>query len=244
MSRFVELEGCHNFRDLGGYTSSDGRRVRRGLVYRAAALHGLTEGDRRRVREELGVRAIIDLRTEHEVSVEGPGDVAAPPVRYHNVPLIIRPAETRGPRLDEPFELDRFYLGLMEHGAPRVRAVIELLAAARTPVVFHCAAGKDRTGVISAVVLALLGVPEAELIEDYALTQRALGGVRRQLLASESYRQMWGDLPPASLHALPETMTLLLGRVAQRWGSMLDYARAIGLEIRAIEELRARLLDD
>jgi protein tyrosine/serine phosphatase len=243
VDRFVELEGCHNFRDLGGYATADGRRVRHRLVYRSAALHGLTASDRRRVREELGIGAIIDLRSEQEVRADGPGPVADPPVAYHHVPLIVRAGPLSPPDGGEPFALDRFYLGLLHHGGECVRAVVELLATARTPTVFHCAAGKDRTGIISAVLLALLGVTDAQVVEDYALTQRSLEGIRRQLLASESYRRMWGELPRESLHALPETMGGLLAGVRERWGSMSGYARAIGVDAELLAQLRARLLN-
>ncbi len=100
---------------------------------------------------------------------------------------------------------------------------------ADSSAVYHCAAGKDRTGVISCVLLSLLGVDEELIVADYALSQESMDDIIGRLNESEGYEKMWDELPPETLHALPETMRDLLTLVAERWGSMQGYASEAGL---------------
>jgi protein tyrosine/serine phosphatase len=240
----VGLEGCSNFRDLGGWAALGGRRVRHGLVYRSDGLHELSPADVRQLRESVGIRRVIDLRTPAEVEHEVHGALVAPPVSYHHVSLLPPPREQ--PRVLEPgerFELDRFYLGILRRGSRGVARVLELLADASEPAVFHCAAGKDRTGVIAGMLLALLGVDDAQVAEDYALTQRGIEGIAGRLRRSRGYTDLWKELPTESLHARPDTMHAWLAGVRREWGSPEGYARAAGVSPAALERLRARLLE-
>ena len=241
--RFVGLEGCSNFRDLGGWSARGGRRVRHGLVYRSDGLHELSADDVAHLRERLGIRSVIDLRTQSEVEHEVHGPLVAPPVRYHHVSLLPtarEPARSLAP--GEIFALDRFYLGILRRGSPGIARVLSLLADASEPAVFHCAAGKDRTGVIAGLLLALLGVEDAQIAEDYALTQRGLEGIARRLRRSHGYTDVWKELPAESLHARPDTMLSWLASVRREWGSPEAYCRAAGVSPAALERLQARLL--
>ncbi len=242
--RVVPLDGCANFRDLGGYRTGDGRQLRWSRVYRSDGLHELSTADIRRLRQELGLRAIIDLRTPDEAGVEGPGSLADEPVRYHHVSLM-NDARGTARRLPpgETFSMDRFYTAMLRDGMPQVRRVVELIAHAEGPAVFHCAAGKDRTGVIAAVVLSLVGVDETQIVADYALSQRAVEGIRARLLRSRGYERMWNELPPETLHAHPETMQRTLDGVRESWGSMQDYAVAAGIDADLTARLRDGLLE-
>ena len=241
--RFVSLEGCFNFRDLGGYPAAGGLRTRKGLVYRSDGLQELTSADVRHLRGQVGLRAIIDLRTTREATIDGPGHLAEPPVRYHHVSLVVNEPEIRLVAERRGFRLDDYYLGLLQSGGERVRRVFELLSEAEEPLVFHCAAGKDRTGVISALLLSLLDVPEDRIGHDYALTQVGLASIRARLMSSEGYREMFQDLPPETLHAESETILGLLARVREHWGSPVGYLGQIGIGPDRIERLRARLLE-
>jgi protein tyrosine/serine phosphatase len=241
--RFVELEGCSNFRDLGGWTGRGGRAVRRGLVFRADGLHELSARDIAHLRKQVGIRAVIDLRTPSEVEHEAHGPLIAPPVLYHHVSLL--PPARQPPRLlapGETFALDRFYLGILRRGGQGIARVLELLAAAGEPAVFHCAAGKDRTGVIAGLLLALLEVDDAQIAEDYALTQRGIEGIANRLRRSRGYTDLWKELPAETLHARPDTMHAWLAAVRHEWGSAEGYARSAGVSPAVLERLRARLL--
>ena len=94
-ARYIELDGCYNFRDLGGYAARDGLTVRQGRLFRSDALHHLTGADVTRIRDGLGLRLVIDVRSEHEVRSTPPSPLVEPPVRYHNVPFF----SGEGPRM-------------------------------------------------------------------------------------------------------------------------------------------------
>jgi protein-tyrosine phosphatase len=175
--RRVAFEGITNFRDLGGYRTADGGWTRWGQVFRADALHFLTADDLARY-EMLGMEAVFDLRGETE-RVEGPN-----PFPSTWLELLSRPiAETALPSTDGPASaltvddgervLSNIYKGMVEHAAPTIGSLLSSLADERgTPAVFHCHAGKDRTGVVAAVLLLALGVDRESILDDYELTGR------------------------------------------------------------------------
>ncbi len=241
-ARLVELEGCLNFRDLGGYLTRGGRRVRWGQLYRSDALHHMSVRDVKHVRDELGVRAVIDLRSSSEVALDGPGPLAEPPVDYHHIPLF---DGGRGDvELEEiPLDLGHQYFLLLQAATGAIRCVLEILADATEPALFHCAAGKDRTGLISAVVLGLLEVEEAQIVEDYVFTSRNLERIIERLRQTPSYRAVFDRLPPQTLHAKPDSMASFLGRVREAYGSMREFALGLGLASGTITLLEERLLE-
>jgi protein-tyrosine phosphatase len=241
-ARFVSLEGCVNFRDLGGYPTADGARVRRGCVYRSDALHFMTPADVARVRDALGVRNVIDLRSTAEVETDGPGPLAAPPVRRHHLPLFdVDRREVHGEH--QARALDETYALMLRFARRPVARALELIAQAEGASVFHCAAGKDRTGVVAAVLLGVLGVPDEHIVADYALTRHALDRITARLRASESYQYIFTELPPETLHAEPHTMERLLASVRAEYGDLREYARRAGVGDDVIARLRARALE-
>jgi protein-tyrosine phosphatase len=240
--RFVELDGCHNFRDLGGYPTVQGRRVRRGYLYRSDALHLLSKEDVTRLRDELGLRHIIDLRATHELDTEGRGPLSREPIRFHHIPLFEAGSRARGYTNGEG-GLARRYAFLAELAMDPIARVLALLAKAEGPAVFHCAAGKDRTGVVAAIILAVLGVDDSTIVEDYALTQRGLEDIIRRLAGSTSYRLVLETLPPDTLHAHPETMAEFLALMRRRFTSFETYAVEAGVAPPTLEHLRSRLIE-
>lgn len=250
-ARHIELDGCYNFRDLGGYAARDGCTVRQGRLFRSDALHHLTGEDVTRIREELGLRLVIDVRSEHEVRSTPPSPLVEPPVRYHNVPFF----SSEGPRMSAADRgrrrssgrarrhLGDRYFELLAGGGKQVARMLELIAAADEPAVFHCAAGKDRTGMLSAVILGLLGVSERDIIEDYALTSRNIERIVDRLFETPSYQSTLDTLPPETLHANPQSMESLLALVREEWGSMLGYAEWCGVLPATLAQLDAALLD-
>jgi protein-tyrosine phosphatase len=243
MLRLIDLEGCLNFRDLGGYPAADGRAVRWRRVFRSDALHLLTPGDVARIRDELGVRDVIDLRSSAELRSEGQGPLAEHAVRFHHVPLF--DAEVRSEDRERAAQItlaDR-YVFLAELAGERIARVVRLLADADTPAVYHCAAGKDRTGVISALLLGLLGVPDEVIVADYVATRENLDAIVDRLRSLDGYRAMLDALPPDTMHAEPETMLEFLARLRETHGSIEAYARQAGLPSDAVARLRERLLE-
>ena len=176
--RLLALEGGCNFRDIGGYATADGQTVRWGQVYRAGVLTYFTAADHGPL-QRLGVRTICDLRRDEERHRE-PGrwpDAAANSLFWsddENMPTVRgfaakRPNTAAGMRE----ALIDVYRALPAWMGPRIRGLFESVAAGRAPVVVHCAAGKDRTGVAIAVLLSALGVARPAILEDYLLTNEA-----------------------------------------------------------------------
>jgi protein-tyrosine phosphatase len=241
-SRQVELEGCHNFRDLGGYPTREGRRLRWRLLFRSDGLHLLTARDVARLRCELGIGHVVDLRSSGEIAIDGRGRLAAEALRIHHLPLFDGAVAASADLSARLSLADRYFL-MAEHAGRPIARVLETLADADAPAVYHCAAGKDRTGVVSAVLLGLLGVEDAVIVADYAATGRNLDAIIERLMASEGYQGMLEQLPPDTLHAEPETMLALLDRVRAKYGSMRGYVREIGVPDEAVSRLERRLLE-
>ncbi|MFQ5665406.1 MAG: tyrosine-protein phosphatase [Candidatus Binatia bacterium] len=241
--RVIALDGCLNFRDLGGYPTRDGRRVRWRQVFRSDALQLLSASDVARLRGELRIERVIDLRSTAELRSEGRGRLAAEPIQFQHIPLFDGEMQEPEGNGQEAISLGERYFLLAQFAMRPIARVISTLAATTAPAVYHCAAGKDRTGIVSAVVLGLLGVEDDAIVADYALTQDNLYQIVARLEAAEGYQTMLAALPPDTLHAQPETMRALLGKVKATYRSMEGYALAAGIPAGEIQRLRDRLLE-
>jgi protein-tyrosine phosphatase len=240
--RRIDLDGCHNFRDLGGYPTGDGRTLRWRLLFRSDALHHLTPGAVARVRDEFAVGDLIDLRSSLELRTDGRGLLGREPLRFHHLPLFDGSLTATAQQGDGFTLADRYFL-MAEMAKGPIARVISTLAASPAAVVYYCAAGKDRTGVVSAILLGLLGVRDEIIVADYAATQENLDAIIDRLMATEGYRELLAVLPPETQHAAPETMIALLTKIRDRYGSMRGYARGIGVSDESLQRLESRLLE-
>ena len=255
MERRVAVEGCLNFRDLGGYPTETGGTLRWRQLFRADGLHALSPRGIAMLRDEIGLGDIIDLRSSAELALDGRGALEKEPIRFHHLPLFDggrdasfaqRGEAERSPSGGAPpfgSSLADLYFGMIDFAREPIAKVVTVLARTRDPAVFHCAAGKDRTGVISALLLSLLGVREEVIVADYAATREALDAIVERLLASDGYQGMFENLPPDTLHAEPATMEGFLARVRSEFGGMSDYAHEIGVDPADVERLRARMVE-
>jgi protein tyrosine/serine phosphatase len=243
MERKIPLEGCFNFRDLGGYPNRDGARVRWRRMFRADGLQALTHGDVEHLRDELRLAAVIDLRSTHELTNDGRGLLAETEIGFHHVPFFDGNTRREAPPVD--MTLADMYVGMIERASEPIAQAIRVLADTEdeASAVYHCAAGKDRTGVLSAILLSLLGVEDELIVVDYALSQDNMDKVIERLDSLRGYDQVWQELPPETLHARPETMRGLLDTMNERFGGMEGYARQIGIRDDEIERLRDRSLE-
>jgi protein tyrosine/serine phosphatase len=243
MERRVPVEGCLNFRDLGGYPTESGGTLRWRMLFRADGLHALTRRGVATVRDEIALGDIIDLRSSAELALDGRGPLEREAIRFHHLPLFDGArAQTGGAPPSFGATLADLYFGMIDYARGPIAKVVTVLARTSDPAVFHCAAGKDRTGVISALLLSLLGVRDDVIVADYAATREALDQIVERLMASEGYQGMFDELPPDTLHADPETMEGFLARVRSELGGMTEYARAIGVGADDVERLRARMV--
>jgi protein-tyrosine phosphatase len=243
LERVLALDGCFNFRDLGGYPTADGRKIAWRQLFRSDALHALTDADIDvLLGDAVGLSDVIDLRSTAELKSEGRGRLEATEAVFHHTPLFDgAPSEGRVAAAD--MSLGQRYFGLLEIAQAQVARIVGVIADAQGAAVYHCAAGKDRTGVISAVLLGLLGVEDSLVIADYALTQQNLDAILERLNAMQGYKDMLEALPPDTQHANPETMAELIERVADRWGGFEGYVREAGVEDETLVKLRDRVLE-
>jgi protein-tyrosine phosphatase len=244
MQRVIDLEGCLNFRDLGGYQTADGRRVRWRRLFRSDGLHVLSATDVRRLNDELRIADVIDLRSSAELRIDGRGllerEVA---IRFHHLPLFDGVQTDDRAAAAAMTLADRYFL-LAEFAKGAIARVVTVVAESDSPAVYHCAAGKDRTGVVSAVLLGALGVRDEVIVADYAATRENLDAIVARLMATDGYRTMLEALPPDTLHAEPETMIALLTRIRERYGSMSAYLAAAGVSRATLEKLTHALLEE
>ncbi|MDB5445039.1 MAG: hypothetical protein JWQ97_356, partial [Phenylobacterium sp.] len=172
--RLLPLQGGRNFRDLGGYRAQDGRQVRWGRIYRSGVMSGLTAADLGYL-SNLGIEAICDLRSPQErasapspfLEAEAPEVIAFDYDMSGSMAKLSR-AATRAEAVDA---FAAGYLDFLEILAPHYTDMFARLVRRETPLAMNCSAGKDRTGMGSALVLSVLGVPRETVVADYALTQ-------------------------------------------------------------------------
>jgi protein-tyrosine phosphatase len=237
MQRTITLDGCHNFRDLGGYPTADGGIVRWRRLFRSDALHGLSDKDVAQLRDEIGLTTMVDLRSTAELRADGDSPLVAAGVTHHHLPLFDGEAmKSDDARVASITLADRYWL-MAQYAKDKIGRVLTTLAAADGPAVYHCAAGKDRTGVISAVILGVLGVPDEVIVADYAATKENLEAIIERLMATKSYATVLVNLPPDTLHAEAETMVAFLERIRTEYGDMRAYARDAGVAPDALEAL-------
>jgi protein-tyrosine phosphatase len=241
--RTVRLDGCVNFRDLGGYATREGKRVRTGQVFRSAALHLLSASDIARLRDELRIGSVIDLRSTAELRADGRGLLEREPIRFQHLPLYDGNGTDTSERPAIP-DLAALYVLMAEGAMRQIGNVLSAVAWSTEPTVYHCAAGKDRTGVVSALILGLLEVEEEFIVADYALTQEHLDQIIPRLLADAGYRAMLQELSPDTMHAQPQTMRGFLQALQGKYGSIHGYAETAGVSAETIRQLRERLIED
>jgi protein-tyrosine phosphatase len=245
--RRVPFEGVTNVRDLGGYPAGDGGRVRWGAVFRADALHKLTPADRTAF-EGLGIRTVFDLRGEVERE-EHPN-----PVESVHRPIVGRPPEPEGQAPDRSSLaaaadgeglLRDIYVGALTHSPARIGEILTDLAdAGQLPAVFHCHGGKDRTGIVAALLLLALGVDREAVLDDYEATARYRTIVHQQdslanMLASGMAAEAAAGVLGAPRWAMAEALDAL---DADHGGIEAFLCGPAGMDPATLARLRATLV--
>jgi protein-tyrosine phosphatase len=240
-TRRLAWDGCANARDLGGYPTADGDQTRWGAVVRSDSLAALTPSGRDALLA-YGVRAVVDLRLPAEIA-ERPNPFASPGepgVAYANV-SIIDPAAGFPP---DTVTLAENYLWSLDRFSDLVAAAIATVAnAPQGGVLVHCAAGKDRTGLISALLLALVDVPDQTVAADYALTAECLRSRDQEWLDNGPGERAEREALLARYAPTAEVMLEVLAGLRRRYGGVEAYLRHAGVTADDVARLRARLLD-
>lgn len=239
-TRFVEMDGVPNIRDLGGYATRNGKHVRWGLAYRSSQLGQMSDGDLELMSRELHICTIEDFR--------GPDEVKAnpdrPPVRHLGFPISASSA-----RIDPKGTLgDGYVLMVDRFGRTVFGPFLQQFADKRSlPIDFHCTAGKDRTGIGSFLLLCLLGVPEDQAIAEYTLTNERVDLLMAQLSKLPIVEKMMKANPGnwnKMIAADPAWMQKTLAHINSKYGSVRAYIRtACGVSDATVKKIRANLLE-
>lgn len=241
--RLIALEGAHNVRDLGGYETAGGGTTRWRRLLRAGTLSHLSD-DARTALVAMGLATVVDLRSAGELAAQPNPFRRDPRVTYHNVPLFhgLSPIEMLDPD-GAPFDMaNRYCRGFDQCQARFAEAVRAIVTAPPGGVLFHCSAGKDRTGLVAALILSVAGVPEAEILEDYAMTETVARPLLAMLREGALGRGTDPNLVDSTLASRPMTMRRALDHLHGVYGGPEAYMRAIGLDDGEVASLRDRLL--
>jgi protein-tyrosine phosphatase len=259
--RQVKLEGQDNFRDLGGYKTTDGRRVKWGLIYRSGQLSKLSDADLSRLKK-LNIRTVVDLRGTVEVETRGkdrlPEGVRSVSYRIDVATLAKGAKEEPAPigssagRTD--FMLQATQSIMLNRTDVYAALIRELAVPQNRPLVFHCTAGKDRTGVGAAIVLTLLGVPWETVREDYLLSnfyrraenEKDLKSMREDIAKKQGIPPEQVDVTgyEAMYYVKAEYLDSAYQQAISRYGSMESFLRkGLGISDEMIDKLRKELLE-
>lgn len=259
-SRQVQFAGGCNFRDLGGYRTANGQLVRRGVVFRSGVLTYLTPADHDRL-APFGIRTIVDLRRDDEIAVE-PTAWAGPVQKLswqleESIASSQRGAQWEKSRTGAEMRewLIRSFPGMKTWLVQPLRGIFDAIQAGDTPLVFHCAAGKDRTGFCAAIILGLVGVDEQTILADFDLTNSAVDlfafTIKHRAAGmgltdgEHPFEKMAPDVRDALMRADPAYLKAALDAVIAAHGSIAGYVRDdLGLDEAQITAIRHRLLED
>lgn len=252
---WIDLEGAVNVRDLGGLPTDDGGQTAVGRLLRADNLQELSPSDVTRLVRDLGLSTVVDLRSSAELASEGPAplDAVASVLHAHH-PVIpelgsATDAVAEALLLKRNQDRSRFpsdptcghYLGYLEDRPDQVVGAVRSIARDRGAALVHCAAGKDRTGVVVALALTAAGVRRQAVVADYAATGERAEAILNRLRRSPTYARDVDSLPAEAHRARPETMAAFLEQMDSRYGGVARWLTDHGLIAEDLGLLRAKL---
>ena len=261
--RVLPLEGGRNFRDLGGYPTRDGRRVKWGRVFRSGFMTDLTDADYEYL-SALGIRVVCDFRSAEERTARPTRWRAAPTIEYRTWSYSDADDPGRmglGSLLSRPQLtpesvariMTRIYPNIVEEHKAKYRDLFHHLAAGELPLAFNCSAGKDRAGTAAALILSALGVPREIVVQDYALSERVVD-YEAELTpaaagrAERAAERPWGGLPAALMRPLlrsdPAYIRSTLAYLDATYGGVLEYIRTeLDIDDAELARIRELLLE-
>ncbi|MDI1288337.1 MAG: tyrosine-protein phosphatase [bacterium] len=242
MIRWVTLEGAYNVRELGGLSAGD-RVTASDVLYRGDTLDRVTAGDVNVLTRRLGLRAVVDLRSEAEVGGSAPW-MSAHGIAYHHVPLFDLTGEAGSAvRGDLASNVPAAYRRMLALATPAMAEIVSVVAdrdAAGGPTLVHCAAGKDRTGIVVAVLLSAVGASDETVITDYLATGERLADVRAALARRAMYTAGPKSLPPFSAAPVETVLTVL----REEYGGADGFLTQAGVPESTLHRLRDVMLTD
>lgn len=239
----LDIDGCVNFRDAGGWEAAGGE-MRTGLLYRSDDPVRLTAVGRAAV-DALHLAAVVDLRQEAQFR-RRPGFVE--PARTFHRPLVDKVIDLDNPpELSDPSHIADLYVEMIERSRQQIADVLNIVGEriGDGPVLVHCAFGKDRTGLIVAMVQAAIGVGADDIVADYTASHQPAQRRLNWLLTEPLHDDPPIHKPPAYLFAAPpEAMRSLLDQACEQYGSLLGWVEHFNLDAATIDRLRAALVKE
>jgi protein-tyrosine phosphatase len=240
-SQKLPLEGAYNVRDIGGYETQNGRFLKTHTLIRADSLHRLTPTDKQFL-IDYGIQSIIDLRRSGEIDHDPNVFNDSTAISYQNLPLhygwhcILEN--------NKPDSIAHLYCSILDNAQETVKDVITAVSAPNAlPTIVHCQVGKDRTGIVVALLMGVAGVPDETIIADYALSYDYL------LPIVEGYRQkikeQGGDMTlfDMLIQSPPEAMAEMLAHLQNKYGGIRPYLRHIGVSDEEMDAIQERLVE-
>lgn len=243
-SRQLLVEGAFNIRDLGGYTTVTGVPIQWRRFMRSDSLHRIAPCEVQRLHDE-GLRVVIDLRTADELSGAPNPFAAFADVHFVHLPLFddLSPqAMSRAATVEDAHPLFNFYMAALETRGPAIRNILSEMARVDDgAVLFNCTAGKDRTGIIAALLLGIANVDRHQIIADYALTADLIQDLIKEFLALS--REKGGDTKSYArlLESPASVIAATLDQIDARYGTIEGYLHGIGLPQADLQNLRKHL---
>lgn len=237
--RHIPIKGVYNLRDLGGYATASGQNTRFGQVLRSDSPHRLDASGVQQLLN-LGVRSVIDLRNAAEQSQQPNPLAQHSQVAYS--PIAIWEPLHKGGHFGPGLELPQLYSLALEHAAQPLSQALLHIAQSEGTVLFHCTAGKDRTGLVAMLLLELLGVADQDIANDYALTAELAAPLIEELRQQAAQKGANLEHYNRLLLAQPDFMHQTLRLLQQRFGGAQGFLQDQGWSTAQIEALRAKLL--
>ena len=245
LERHYPFEGCFNFRDIGGYLNQDGKRIKKGLYFRAGRQDRMSNQDLSKL-SNLKISTQIDLRSPDEVLEQGKGPLEAMGANYINIAVIPEGGSDKLSRLVGDTKISgKRYLGYLEFGPTTWLRLFGILANEdNLPVVLHCTAGKDRTGVSTAFLLSILGVSREVIEADYLLTNLDTERQADFIESTVGYPEGYDRKTMISVAGVPkDAMKVFLDGLESKWGSAIEYLEKIGVTQEQMETIRTNFLE-
>ena len=245
LERHYPFEGCFNFRDIGGYHNQDGQKVKNGLYFRAGRQDRMTDKDLAQL-SELNISTQIDLRKQEEVLDQGRGPLEAMGANYINIAVIPEGGSDKLNKLVGDTGISgKRYLGYLEFGPTSWLRLFGILADGENlPVLLHCTAGKDRTGVSTAFLLSVLGVSRDVIESDYLLTNLDTERQADFIESTVGYPEGYDREKMITLAGVPQdAMKDFLDGVESKWGSIVEYLEKIGITQDQMNKIRDNFLE-
>nr|WP_319487415.1 tyrosine-protein phosphatase [uncultured Caproiciproducens sp.] len=231
LMRRIPLKKAKNMRDLGGYWTQSGKITQFGRLIRSDAPVLLSD-DEIQYLIDFGVSAVVDMRSDDEVMKKPCSLNRAKKICYFHCPMAVG---NRSPKSQS--EVPNLYWEMITDYSAMNR-ILSFIARQRGAVIFHCTAGKDRTGVVAAVLLLLAGVPRSDILADYQVSYTYIREDIRALLAREP------DRPAFTGRSDPEYMEELLNRFENVYGTVYRYLQEINLPNDEIQRLQSKLIGE